>query len=95
MGTVSRSVLICFCIAAAGVAYVWQKNQINRLGDELGQREKAVRDAGKRTTMLSTQLAQLKSPALLESRCQGLGLVAPREQQMVRLAIDITGIIAG
>ena len=88
MGTVSRSVLTCVCIAAVGLAYVWQKNQIYRLGDEIKKREAAVSDADKRNKMLAAQLAQLKSPALLESRCQqyGLGLVAPREQQMVRLA---------
>jgi len=79
-------VLTCFCIAVAGVAYVWQKNQIYRLGDEIRKRDAAVSSAEKRNTMLAAQLAQLKSPALLESRCQGLGLVAPREQQMVRLA---------
>lgn len=87
VGTVSRSVLICFCIAAVGLAYVWQKNQIYRLGDEIKKREAAVLAVEKRNTMLAAQLAQLKSPALLEARCQqyGLGLVAPREQQMVRL----------
>jgi len=87
VGTVSRSVLACVCIAVVGVAYVWQKNQIYRLGGELKKREDDASAAVKRTTMLTAQLAQLKSPALLESRCQqyGLGLVAPREQQMVRL----------
>ncbi len=87
VGTVSRSVLACVCIAVVGVAYVWQKNQIYRLGDDLKKREAAVSAAEKRNTMLAAQLAQLKSPALLEARCQqyGLGLVAPREQQMVRL----------
>ena len=87
VGTVSRSVLTCVCIAAVGLAYVWEKNQIYRLGDEIKKREAAASDADKRNKMLAAQLAQLKSPALLESRCQqyGLGLVAPREQQMVRL----------
>jgi len=87
VGTVSRSVLACVCIAVVGVAYVWQKNQIYRLGGELKKREETAWAAEKRDTMLAAQLAQLKSPALLESRCQqyGLGLVAPREQQMVRL----------
>ena len=87
VGTVSKSVLTCVCIAIAGVAYVWQKNQIYRLGDEIRRRETATLAAEKRNKMLDWQLAQLQSPALLEARCQqyGLGLVAPREQQMVRL----------
>lgn len=88
VGTVSKSVLICVFIAGFGVTYVWQKNQIYRLGDEIKKREATASAAEKRNTMLAAQLAQLKSPALLEARCQqyGLSLVAPREQQMVRLA---------
>jgi len=87
VGTVSRCVLACCCLAAVGLAYVWQKNQIYHLGDDIKKREAAVWAAEKRVAMLAAQLAQLQSPALLESRCQqhGLGLVAPREQQMVRL----------
>lgn len=87
VGTVSRLVMACACVAIVGVAYVRQKNQIYRLGDDLKKREAIVSAAEKRNTMLAAQLAQLKSPALLEARCQqyGLGLVAPREQQMVRL----------
>ena len=86
-GTVARSVVTCACVAAIGLAYVWQKNQIYRLGDELKKREATLAAAEKRNTMLDAQLAQLKSPSLLEARCQqyNLGLVAPRETQMVRL----------
>jgi cell division protein FtsB len=74
-------------IAAIGVGYVWQKNQIYRIGDEIKKREAALLAAEKRNTMLAAQLAQLKSPAWLEARCQhyGLGLVAPRETQTIRL----------
>ena len=87
MGTVARSVVTCVCVATVGLAYVWQKNQIYRLGDDLKKREATLAAAEKRNTMLAAQLAQLKSPSLLESRCQqyNLGLVAPREVQMVRL----------
>jgi hypothetical protein len=37
--------------------------------------------------MLASQLAQLKSPSFLETRCQqyNLGLVSPRENQVMRL----------
>lgn len=78
---------MCVSIAAIGVGYVWQKNQIYRLGDEVKKREATLLAAEKRNTMLAAQLAQLKSPAWLETRCQqyGLGLVAPRESQTIRL----------
>lgn len=86
-GTVARALIACVSISAIGVGYVYQKNQIYRLGDEMKKREAALLASEKRNTMLAAQLAQLKSPAFLESRCQqyGLGLVAPRETQTIRL----------
>jgi cell division protein FtsB len=86
-GTVAKSMITCASIAAIGVGYVWQKNQIYRVGDDIKKREAALLAAEKRNTMLAAQLAQFKSPAYLEAQCQqyGLGLTAPRETQMVRL----------
>lgn len=86
-GTVAKSLITCASIAAIGVGYVWQKNQIYRVGDEMKKREATLLAAQKRNTMLAAQLAQFKSPAYLESRCQqyNLGLTAPRESQVVRL----------
>lgn len=87
VGTVSKVVVACAAVMAFGLTYVWQKNQLYRLGEEIKRREALASAAQKRGTMLAAQLAQLKSPALLEQRCQqyGLGLVAPRETQLVRL----------
>ena len=82
-GTVAKSLITCASIAAIGVGYVWQKNQIYRLGDEMKKREATLLAAEKRNTMLAAQLAQFKSPAYLELHCAGL--VAPRETQIVRL----------
>jgi hypothetical protein len=75
------------CIAISGLCYVWQKNAIYRLGDEMKRREATLSSAQKRNTMLAAQLAHLQSPAQLESRCQqyNLSLVAPKESQVVRL----------
>ena len=86
-GTVTKSLAACVCIAMGGLCYVWQKNAIYRLGDEMKSREAAFSSAQKRSTMLASQLAHLQSPAQLETRCQqyNLGLVAPRESQVVRL----------
>jgi cell division protein FtsB len=87
VGTVARSVLVCVTVAAGGLGYVWQKNQLYRLGDEIKRREAALLAMQKRNAMLAAQLAQLKSPAQLEARCQqyNLGLVPPRENQIVRM----------
>ena len=83
----TKSLMACVCVAAGGLGYVWQKNAIYRLGDQIKGREAALSSAQRRNTMLAAQLARLQSPALLEARCQqyNLGLVAPRETQVVRL----------
>ncbi len=86
-GTVTKSLVACMCIGVSGLGYVWQKNAIYRLGDDIKRREAALSSAQKRNTMLAAQLAHLQSPALLETKCQqyNLGLVAPKENQVVRL----------
>ncbi len=86
-GNVAKSLFTCLAVATIGVGYVWQKNQIYRLGDEIKKRETAFSAAEKRNTMLAAQLARLKSPVDLEARCQqiNLGLVAPKEAQTIRL----------
>ena len=83
----AKSLITCSAAAAIGLCYVWQKNQIYHLGDEIKRRESVLTAAEKRNVMLAAQLAQLKSPARLEARCQhyNLHLSAPRENQIVRL----------
>lgn len=86
-GTVTKSLVVCVCVAVSGLGYVWQKNAIYRLGDEIKKRETALSSAQKRNMMLGAQLAHLESPAELETKCQqyNLSLVAPKENQVVRL----------
>jgi cell division protein FtsL len=87
LGTVTKLLVVCVCVAVSGLAYVWQKNAIYRLGDEIKKREIALSSAQKRNMMLAAQLAHLESPAELEAKCQAysLSLVAPKETQVVRL----------
>ncbi|NQU11698.1 hypothetical protein HQ590_12965 [bacterium] len=84
---VAKSLLACLYVAAVGMGYVWNKNQIYRLGDDLKQREIELIALEKRNAMLAAHLAQLQSPAQLEARNQQLqlGLVAPRQDQLVPL----------
>ena len=86
-GTVTKSLVICTCVALSGLGYVWQKTAIYRLGDEIKKREAILSSAQKRNLMLAAQLAHLESPAELEAKCRAcnLSLVAPRESQVVRL----------
>ncbi len=86
-GVIARSLLACLYVAAVGVGFIWYKNQIHRLGDEIRKHEATLAAMEKRNAMLAAQLAQLKSPAYLEARCReyGLELAAPRAGQMVRV----------
>ena len=85
-GVVARALLACLYFGAVGIGYVWHKNQIYRLGDDIKRREAELAAVDKRTTVLAAHLAQLKSPAQLEARNQqyNLGLVTPRDAQIVR-----------
>jgi cell division protein FtsB len=87
LGVLVRVLLGCVYFAAIGLGYVWNQNQIYRLGDEIKRREATLAALEKRNAMLAAQLAQLKSPGFLESRNQQyqLGLVPVREAQTVRL----------
>ena len=86
-GTVTKSLVLCCCVAISGLGYVWQKNAIYRLGDEIKRREALLSSAQKRNLMLAAQLAHLESPAELEAKCleYNLSLAAPKESQVVRL----------
>ncbi len=87
LGMVAKALLACLYVGFIGLGYVWNKNQIYRLGDEIKKRESALAALEKRNAMLAAQLAQLKSPGYLEGRNQAynLGLTAAREGQTIRL----------
>jgi hypothetical protein len=87
IGTIARNLLACIFAAVIGLGYVWQKTQIQRLGEEIKKRELTLDAAKKREKMLNAKLAEHKSPAYLEGKCRqyNLNLAAPREQQIVRL----------
>jgi cell division protein FtsB len=87
VGVVAKVLLACVYITVVGLGYVWNKNQIYKLGDDIKKREATLASLGKRNAMLAAQLAQLKSPMYLESRNQlyHLGLTTAREGQMIRL----------
>ena len=92
LGVVAKSMVACVYVAAVGLGYVWQKNQILRLYDDIKKRETALSTVQKRNTQLAAQLAHWRSPAQLEARAQqyNLGLVAPREGQVVRVVEPAT-----
>jgi septal ring factor EnvC (AmiA/AmiB activator) len=68
MGAVAKAVVVCALLAVAGLGYVWEKNQIYRLGDDIRERESRLTQLSKRTTTLQTHLAFLETPSQLEAR---------------------------
>lgn len=80
-----KAFVLCLLIGGSGVGYVWQKNQIHELGQQIKKRE--VRLAGLRdqNEKLRKQLAMFQSPANLEARVRelNLGLVPPGPRQEV------------
>ena len=87
-GPAVKAVLLCLLIGGAGVGYVWQKDQIDRLGNEIKSRELRLTALEEQNENLRKQLAFMRRPQFLERRIKelNLGLVQPQPNQIVRLA---------
>lgn len=86
-GPAVKAFLLCSFIAAAGVGYVWQQQQINDLGKQILAREKKLADLRLQAEKLRRQVATLQSPQFIEMRIKELklGLVQPQPTQVWRL----------
>jgi hypothetical protein len=86
-GPALKAFLLCLLIGGAGVGYVWQKDQIVRLGQQIKKREIRLADLEEQNEKLKKQLATMRSPRFLEMRIKelNLGLVAPPLGQVWRL----------
>jgi hypothetical protein len=82
-----KAFLLCLLIGGSGVGYVWQKDQISQLGQQIKKREQLWDELGKHNEKLRKQFAEMRSPRFLERRIQelGLGLVPPQPAQVWRL----------
>ena len=87
-GPALKAFLLCLLIGGSGVGYVWQKNQIYDLGQQIRKREIRLDELEGQNEKLKKQLAAMRSPAFLEMRIRelNLGLVAPQPSQVLRLA---------
>jgi hypothetical protein len=87
-GPVLKAFLLCLLIGGAGVGYVWQKDQIFQLGQQIRKRELRLAELADQNEKLRKQLGTMRSPRFLERRIQelGLGLVPPQPAQVWRLA---------
>ena len=87
-GPALKAFLLCLLIGGSGVGYVWQKNQIYHLGQQIKQRELHLGALIDQNEKLGKTLAMMRSPRDLEKRIQdlGLGLVRPPQSNVWRLA---------
>lgn len=83
-GPALKAFLLCLLIGGSGVGYVWQKNQIYDLGQQIRKRELHLTDLQNQNEKLRRQLAQMRSPTFLEARVKelNLGLVPPESSQV-------------
>lgn len=82
-----KAFLLCLFIGGSGVGYVWQKDQISKLGQQIRGREILLGRLDDQNEKLSRQLATMHSPHYLEAQIQklNLGLVQPQIGQIWRL----------
>lgn len=79
--------MLCLFIGGSGVGYVWYKNQISLLGQQIKERETHLSELQRKNKMARAQLDALTSPIALDARVKklNLGLAAPPVSQIVRL----------
>src|SRR5690348_5637016 len=82
-----KALMLCLFIGGAGVGYVWYKNQVIVLGQQVKEREVRLAELQRQNKMSRAQLDALCSPIALDARVKklNLGLSAPPVSQIVRL----------
>jgi hypothetical protein len=83
-GPAVKAFLLCLLIGGAGIGFVWQKNQIYQLGQQISKREARLKDLRTQNKKLRDQLGYMNSPPFLEARIKelNLGLVRPQPSQV-------------
>jgi hypothetical protein len=83
-GPALKAFFLCLLIGGSGVGYVWQKNQIAQLGQQLTRSEARLDQAKNLNKRLETQLQGLRDPKILKQKIKDykLGLVEPPHSQI-------------
>jgi hypothetical protein len=81
-GPALKAFLLCLLIGGSGVGYVWQKDQVSQLGQQIKKREVHLKGLVYQNEKLRKQLGEMRSPAALEKCIQRLGLGLGRPQPM-------------
>ena len=93
-GPALKAVFICLVTCSLGLGYVWQKQQINTLGQQIKERETALEKLCRENKRRGDNLAYLMSPQQLDSRLRQLklDLIVPRPEQIVVLQEQREGV---
>ncbi len=86
-GPALKAVFICLITCSLGMGYVWQKQQINRLGQQIKEREMALDKLHRENKRRGDNLAYLLSPQQLDFKLRQLrlDLIVPLPEQIVVL----------
>src|SRR5205823_5634294 len=86
-GPALKAFLLCLLIGGSGVGYVWQKNQIYQLGQQIKKRELRLGELKDQNGRLRKDLGIMRSPSSLEKRIEKLklGLMLPAQSNIWRL----------
>jgi hypothetical protein len=82
-----KAVLLCLFFGGSGIGYVWQKNQLHELGQQIRQGELRLEELRRQNKLRADTLAYLRSPRHLDQRVKelNLGLGRPQPEQILRL----------
>jgi ABC-type phosphate transport system auxiliary subunit len=86
-GPLLLAVTLCAIFAGLGLGYVWYKDQIDLLGQQIKKDELRLGELQRQNKMRRDQLATLCSPQALDARVKklNLGLGPPALSQVIRL----------
>ena len=79
-GPALKAVVICLVTCSLGMGYVWQKQQINSLGQQIKENEIVLEELKRENKRRGDNLAYLMSPQELDARLRqlNLDLVVPK-----------------
>jgi hypothetical protein len=93
-GPALKAAVLCLLTGGLCLGYVWQKDQIDRLGEQIKKREVRLKQLIKENEKRKEQLATMRSPHFLETRIQdlNLGLAAPQSTQVWKLPEPVSDL---
>mgnify|MGYP001293266056 CR=1 FL=1 len=99
-GPAIKAFLLCVLVGGSGVGYVWQRSQIDQLGQQIRKREQLLASLQDQNEKLKRQLSFMSSMDYLETQIRrlDLGLIPPQPAQIWHLKLppaDATRIDRG